>query len=146
MGNAGVTGGTCQLAGRLAKVTDSSGTVEYAYGKLGETVREKRVLRQETGYVNMTREAVMEYAGNYLGQMEKITYPDGEEVSYGYDYGGNVTSVTGHNRGTNFTYVEKIGYDEYAQRVYIEYGSGVKSTYSYDPYRKLYRLSNIFNF
>jgi len=124
------------LAGRLVKVTDASGVIEYAYGKLGETVREKRVLRQDTGYVNQGREAVMEYTGNYLGQMEKIVYPDGEEVSYQYDYGGNVTSVTGKNQGVSFTYVEKIGYDEWGQRVYLMLGNGVETTYTYDKKRR----------
>jgi hypothetical protein len=32
--------------------------------------------------------------------------------------------------------VNEIGYDEYGQRVYIEYGNGVKTGYSYDPYRR----------
>ncbi|MDR1840263.1 MAG: hypothetical protein LBQ93_11860 [Treponema sp.] len=63
-----------------------------------------------------------------------------------YNYGGEIKSVKGVRSSIEFPYVKEIGYYEYAQRVYIEYGSGVKSTYSYDPYRKLYRLSNIFNF
>jgi len=124
------------LAGRLIKVTDESGTLEYEYGKLGETVREKRVLKQETGYLTNTREAVMEYYGNYVGQMEKIIYPDGEEISYGYDYGGNVVSVTGINHGVTFAYVEHIGYDEWNQRVYMKLGNGVETAYKYDEKRR----------
>ena len=41
--------------------------------------------------------------------MEAIVYPDGEEVSYGYDYGGNVVSVKGTNRVVDCMYVEEIG-------------------------------------
>ena len=39
------------------------------------------------------------------------------------------------------TILNDIGYDEYGQRVYIEYGNGVKTNYSYDPARRW--LSNI---
>jgi hypothetical protein len=33
-------------------------------------------------------------------------------------------------------YVEDIGYDEFSQRVYIEYGNGVKTSYRYDADRR----------
>jgi RHS repeat-associated protein len=67
---------------------------------------------------------------------QRITYPDGEVVSYGYDGGGQVRSVTGLHYGRQTRYVEDIGYDEYGQRVYIRYGNGVESRYSYDENRR----------
>jgi hypothetical protein len=33
-------------------------------------------------------------------------------------------------------YVEEIGYDEYGQRIYIKYGNGVETEYSYDENRR----------
>ena len=122
-------------AGRLARLTDSSGTVEYEYGKLGETVKERKTLNKQTG-ASRTRTALFQYRGNYLGQMESIVYPDGEEVSYAYDYGGNVTGVTGKNRGVDFTYVQQIGYDEWSQRVYLKMGNGTETRYTYDEKRR----------
>ena len=72
-----------------------------------------------------------------LGEaMESVTYPDGEAVDYGYDGGGQVTSVVGSHYGHDFVYVSDIGYDEFGQRAYIKYGTGVRSDYEYDPNRR----------
>jgi len=122
-------------AGRLIRLTDSSGVVEYEYGKLGETVKERKTLNKQTG-ASRTRTAVFQYRGNYLGQMESITYPDGEEVSYAYDYGGNVTGVTGKNRKVDFTYVKQIDYDEWGQRVYLQLGNDTETWYTYNEKRR----------
>jgi RHS repeat-associated protein len=68
--------------------------------------------------------------------MQAITYPDGETVRYGYDYGGNVVSVAGTKQGQAFPYVDKIGYDEWGQRVYLKLGNGVETTYTYNEDRR----------
>jgi hypothetical protein len=68
---------------------------------------------------------------------ERIDYPTGETVSYGYDEGGQVVSVTGLLPGQSpTTYVEDIGYDQYGQRTYIRYGNGVETEYHYDSVRR----------
>jgi hypothetical protein len=82
-------------------MSDESGTVEYGYGKLGQTEYEQRVIYS----LNTSRAArevsgKMEYLSDYLGRMEKITYPDEEEVSYYYDHGGQIQKVRGTKRGT----------------------------------------------
>ena len=138
----GAPGAANNSAGRVLSVTDESGFSEYRYGKLGETVREQRsihTLMPTTGVTSVS--AVMEYQSDYLGRMEQITYPDGEILRYAYDYGGQVKTVigtkvrsTGHQ--DEFKYVSDVGYDEYGQRIYIEYGNGVETSYSYDPYRR----------
>jgi RHS repeat-associated protein len=127
---------TENLAGRLARVKDESGEIRYEYGKLGEMVRERRTILQRTDGLGRSREAVMEYRSDYLGRMQAITYPDGETVRYGYDYGGNVVSVTGTKQGQAFPYVEQIGYDEWGQRVYLKLGNGVETTYTYNEDRR----------
>ena len=104
--------------------------------KLGEVTKETRTLSTHLNGNNPTETAVMEYRSDYLGRMQHIVYPDGEKVTYGYDRGGQVISVTGENFGQSFEYVKDIGYDEYGQRVYIEYGNGVKTEYKYDPARR----------
>ena len=80
----------------------------------------------------------MKYTSDYLGRMEKIEYPDGEEVVYSYDAGGQVTKVEGRfsDNSEPYKYVNDIGYDEYGQRVFIEYGNGVKTEYEYNPERR----------
>ena len=49
---------------------------------------------------------------------------------------GQVVSITGDYKGLTTEYVKDIGYDEYAQRVFIEYGNGVKTEYTYDKTRR----------
>ena len=66
----------------------------------------------------------MEYRSDYLGRMQWIVYPDGEKITYGYDMGGQVVSVTGEHYGQEFEYVTNILYDQYGQRTRIEYGNG----------------------
>jgi RHS repeat-associated protein len=132
----GAAGREDNAAGRVVKLTDETGSISYRYGLLGQVEEETRVIRLLPLSGGKTKTASMKYESNYLGQMEKITYPDGETVRYTYNHGGQISKVTGIRIGTEFPYVKNIGYDEYGQRAYIEYGSGVKTKYAYDPYRR----------
>ena len=49
-----------------------------------------------------------------------------------YDAGGQVCSIKGKHGTQDYTYVADIRYDEYGQRVYIKYGNGVETNYTYD--------------
>ena len=132
----GASGRDDNAAGRVTKVTDESGSISYRYGMLGQVTEETRSIKLLPVSGGQTKTATMKYLSDYLGRMQEIEYEDGELLRYGYGYGGQITSVTGTRKGYDFSYVKMIGYDEYSQRVYIEYGSGVKSRYSYDPYRR----------
>ena len=123
-------------AGKILSVTDASGTLEYEYGKLGETTKETRTLSTHLNGNNPTETAVMEYRSDYLGRMQWIVYPDGEKITYGYDNGGQVVSVRGEHYGHEFNYVTNILYDEYGQRTRIDYGNGTFTEYNYDPARR----------
>ncbi len=78
----------------------------------------------------------MQYQSDYLGRMQWIIYPDGEKIIYGYDEGGQVTSVEGSHYNQTFPYVTKILYDQYGQRTRIEYGNGTYTDYTYNPERR----------
>ena len=123
-------------ANRILSVTDASGTIEYEYGKLGEVIKETRTLATHLNGSNPTETAVMEYQSDYLGRMQHIVYPDGEQIVYGYDNGGQVVSVRGEHYGHEFNYVTNILYDEYGQRTRIDYGNGTFTEYNYDPARR----------
>ncbi|MDR1278905.1 MAG: RHS repeat-associated core domain-containing protein, partial [Treponema sp.] len=138
----GEPGAAGNAANRITKIADESGTVEYGYGKLGQTDYEKRVIYSlNTSRVDREVSGVMEYLSDYLGRMERIKYPDGEEVSYYYDNGGQIQKVQGKKPYYTepYEYVKDIGYDEYGQRIYIEYGNGVQTRYTYDPLRRWLR-------
>ncbi|GHU66792.1 hypothetical protein FACS189447_08270 [Spirochaetia bacterium] len=150
----GIPGEGGNGAGRITEVKDESGEIHYKYGKLGETIEEIRKIKTMDPQRPVTeKRAVMKYRSDYLGRMEEIEYPDGEVVKYGYDEGGQIRSVIGERVGKEFVYVKEIGYDQYGQRIYIEYGNndtnaqgnpmggGVKTWYTYDEERRL--LKNI---
>ncbi len=122
-------------AGRLLDRVDESGRVQYRYGRLGEPVQMWRRIERLTPSAS-AEEASFEYLNDYLGRMQKIIYPDGEEVSYEYDRGGQVSRVRGQHYGRETSYIEQVGYDEFGQRVYLEYGNGVRTTYTYDANRR----------
>ena len=90
----------------LGRCFKSVSSISYKYGKLGETVSESRTLAVKNGTTGETMTATMGYVSNYLGQMEQVMYPDGETVGYGYDAGGQVTSVIGNHYGHDFVYVQ----------------------------------------
>ena len=127
---------TVGAAGKILKVKDASGTIEYEYGKLGEVTKETRTINTHLNGINDTETAVMEYRSDYLGRMQWIVYPDGEQIVYGYDRGGQVVSVRGEHYGHEFNYVTNILYDEYGQRTRIDYGNGTFTEYNYDPARR----------
>ena len=132
----GAANDTHGAAGKILSVTDASGTLEYEYGKLGEVIKETRTLRTHLNGYYPTETAVMEYRSDYLGRMQRIVYPDGEKVTYGYDKGGQVVSVKGEHWGHDFDYVTNILYDQYGQRTRIDYGNGTFTEYNYDPARR----------
>jgi RHS repeat-associated protein len=133
----GDPGASDNRAGRVKTVTDESGTITYTYGSLGETTSEMRsIIRQTPGEEWYPEKALMQYEGDYLGRMQRIIYPDDEVVTYGYDRGGEIKSVTGVREGHTFNYVVDVAYDEYGQRSYIEYGNGVRTAYVYDENRR----------
>ncbi|WP_319563286.1 SpvB/TcaC N-terminal domain-containing protein [Marispirochaeta sp.] len=122
-------------AGRLVRRSDSSGTIEYRYGKLGEVLFTNRSLNRLSPAAP-SKSAETGFVYDYLGRLESITYPDTELVSYSYNAGGQVNHVEGLSKGSTTVYIEEIGYDEYSQRVYMEYGNEVVTEYSYNPYRR----------
>ena len=60
----------------------------------------------------------------------------GEEVSYTYNEGGLLRSMEGKKQGYRFNYVEQLGYDKFEQRVFLAYGNGTKTNYTYEPERR----------
>ncbi len=124
-------------AGRTIRVSDQAGITRYRYGAMGETTEITRTLERLTpGREDAPETYTLGYTWDYQGRMERIVYPDGEELVYSYDHGGQVTRAVGEWGTTEYVYVDQIGYDEFGQRNYIRYGNGVETTYSYDPDRR----------
>nr|WP_244412654.1 hypothetical protein [Streptomyces cinereoruber] len=61
-----------------------------------------------------------------------MTYPDGEVLTYDYDSGGQVGRATGSKNGTSYTYLDRVDYDKFGQKILQQTGNGVRTTYTYD--------------
>src|SRR5438309_12010041 len=122
------------------------GTQERQYGKLGETVYEKKTV---TTFTNATHPSVYEtrFFFEPFGRLMKITYPDGEVVTNTYDSGGNLTNASGvkavaaSGQNHRYQYLQSLLYDKFEQRSVVTQGNGVKTAYTYDANTR--RLSNL---
>jgi RHS repeat-associated protein len=126
----GGPGAANNAADRIAEVRDAAGTVTRAYGPLGEKTRETRTV---TALNTPARTYTTEYEFDAFNRTLRMTYPDGEVLTYEYDSGGQVNRATGHKGTFDYTYLARLDYDKFGLRLLQETGTGVRTTYAYDP-------------
>lgn len=81
---------------------------------------------------NMAYRFMTEFGYDSFGRMRRITYPDGENVIYNYDW-GLLYSVKNEDQQT--PYIQYIYYDEYGRPIETKYGNGFVATSGYDDVR-----------
>ena len=120
-------------AGRLALVEDASGGEAYYYGKMGEVVKTVRTVMASVADIR-----TYVYGAEYdsWNRVRKMTYPDGEVVTYHYDEAGQVYSLTSNKNGSESVIVDRIGYDKDGHTVYTKLGNGTETEYTYDDARQ----------
>lgn len=122
--------------GRLVYQEDGSGGQEFWYGNQGELIKTRRTLV-------IPNQAVATYDTKWQydswNRLQTMTYPDGEEVNYSYDIGGQLNKVSNNQ---NYTYVSNIVYDKFGERTQMVYGNSAVTNYTYnDSTRNLKTLS-----
>lgn len=131
-------GASDNRAGRIVTQEDASGIQEFFYGPLGETVKN---IRQ----VNVPGKGVFTYTTEWeydtWNRVKGMRYPDGEVLTYNYNVGGLLHSMSGEKDSTMYNYLTRLGYDEFEDRVYLSYGNGTETTYAYEADRR--RLQNL---
>ncbi len=129
--------GSGNRTGRLTLLKDASGGREFYYGKLGEVTKEIRtVLVNSVFYTTYVSE--QEY--DTWNRIKKMTYPDGEVVNYHYNRAGGLSGIDGQKAGNSYSYVSKLGYDEFDSKVYVKYGNGTEMNYAFDDQRRRLQL------
>ncbi len=127
---------------RVIQIEDGSGWQQFVYGALGEVLEHHKtfVLPNEDDAFTFK----MKFKYDTWNRIKQMTYPDGENVLYFYDKGGNLKNNVGVKFETNlastFYYVNNITYDKFGKKTSITYGNGTSSQYAYD---NLQRLSNL---
>jgi RHS repeat-associated protein len=76
-----------------------------------------------------------------FGRMKQLTYPDGEILTYTYDAGGLLQKATGKKESKTTEYLKMLAYDEFGQRVYMDFGNNTETRYAYDAQTR--RLSSL---
>jgi len=125
----GAPGAAENAADRITEIRDAAGTVTRGYGPLGETVRETRTVTAING---PARTYTTRYQFEAFNRVLQLTYPDGEVLTYEYDSGGLVNRAIGVKGGFNYTYLARLDYDKFGQRVLQDTGTGVRTTYAYN--------------
>jgi RHS repeat-associated protein len=120
------------VVGRITHITDGAGTEDRRYGPLGEIVQETRAIPIQG---NQVATYVTRFQYDTWNRIRQIIYPDdppdGEVVTYFYDYGGLVTRVHGNDDKLQQDYATNIAYDKFGQRLQMVYGNGVTTAYAY---------------
>ena len=119
----------------------ASGWQKFSYGYLGEVTKNIRTFALPFEEHPFT--FVMEYEYDSWNRIQRMTYPDGEEVSYEYNKGGMLQRVTGVKNGIPYKYVNNILYNKFEQKESVEYGNGTSVTYDYDLLQRLAHLVSL---
>ncbi|MER5711648.1 SpvB/TcaC N-terminal domain-containing protein [Streptomyces sp. NPDC002122] len=137
----GAPGAPDNAASRVTEVHDAAGTVKRAYGPLGEVIKETRTI---TAVRDAPRTYTTAWRYDAFNRVLQMTYPDGEVLTYDYDSGGQVGRATGAKNGTDYTYLDRVDYDKFGQKILQQAGNGVRTTYTYDAEdRRLGALTSV---
>lgn len=128
----GAPGAPANGANRVVTVTDESGTEQRSYDKFGNVVT---AVKTTISINNSSPKGpyTSRYQYDSFGRLLSLTYPDGEQLTYGYDAGGKVKTATGTLRKARYDYLRHMGYDEFGERVRMVYGNSVETRYTFDP-------------
>ena len=125
-------------AGRLSVQRDATGTQTYEYDQMGNMVHNNRVI---VGPNIPTRTFDTYFTYDSWGRIRDITYPDGENVTYSYDFGGNLNKISGFVADGSYDYLKQRDYDHFEQLTLDKYGNGTETHYEYsEGLRRLMHL------
>jgi len=125
----GAAGAAFFRAGRLVKQEDGTGSQEFFYNPLGATVKNIRVIKvPDTSILTYTTQWTYDTWNRLTG----MVYPDGEVLTYNYNLGGLLQSMSGIKDGITYNYLPKTGYNKFQRRAYMRYGNGTEMTWDFD--------------
>ena len=135
----GAMGAAHNRAGKIVTQEDASGWQEFFYGKMGEVTKNIRTFALP--YEAKTYTFAMEYEYDSWNRIQRMTYPDGEVVSYEYNKGGMLQRVTGMKNNQSHSYIDSLLYNKFEMKERVLYGNGSKCLYEYDILLRLDSLT-----
>lgn len=134
----GPAGAPYNRAGRIVVQEDATGAQEFFYGPLGEMLKNVRTIVIPN---HGQRTYVTQWNYDTWNRLTSLIYPDSEVVSYTYNLGGLMQSMTGNRSGVTTSYVQQRGYDKFELRVFDAYANNTQTSYAIEPARR--RLQNM---
>lgn len=113
------TAGGNKGVGRVTKIDDQSGSIEWTYNSLGQVTQEKKT----TSSVAYT----VGYSYDLDGNVTQLTYPSGRTVSYSRESTGLVTGVTTKedSGSPSVTLASSVSYQPFGGLQGLTYGNGL---------------------
>jgi RHS repeat-associated protein len=133
----GAPGAPNNGADRITEIHDASGVTQREYGPLGEVIKETRSIPVDGDVLTYTTQ----YQYDTWNRLQRLTYPDGEVLTYTYDSGGQVNSATGVKGNITYPYLTRLDYDKFGQRVLMTTGDGTTTSFTYNAANR--RLQNL---
>lgn len=126
--------------GRLIKITDHTGIQMFKYSKLGQVIENKRFMVAPNVAPKVFK---TNFVYDTYNRINKITYPDSEEVFYNYTSFGLLNNIKSKAAGTTTQapIVTNILYDYNEQTKEVTAGNGTKTKYTYDVWGRLQELA-----
>jgi len=138
----GQQSGINEERGRLIKQTDRTGTQAFKYDLLGNIRENMRVVVAPKNVPKMFKTS---FVHDVYGRINKIFYPDTEEVTYSYNMTGlldRIESKLPGKKPTNIAY--SMTYNNRDQMTSYLAPNGTKTQYNYDPWGKVNELSLLY--
>jgi RHS repeat-associated protein len=106
-------------AGRITKIEDASGSVEWFYNALGQVTQEKKT----TASIVYT----VDYTYDLDGKVTQITYPSGRIVNISRDSAGRMSSITTKkdSGSASVTLASSVAYLPLGPLMALTYGNGL---------------------
>ena len=115
--------------GRLTGITDSTGSITYAYDTLGHVLSEARTI---SSFVYTTN-----YTYNDAGQLSSVAYPTGLLISYTRDSLGRINQITSLKNSQTQILASNITYLPFGGVQSFTFGNGSSYTRGFDTDQRL---------
>lgn len=121
--------------GYLTSITTSNDSIEYKYNFLGLVTEKRTTLNGHVSVVN--------YDFDIAGQLIKITYPTGRQVSYEYDTSGKIEQVYTRKDSASLEIpvVSGLAYLPFGPVKQFTFGNGLSHALDYDQNYRLNRIN-----
>lgn len=139
----GAAGAADFAAGRLVRQKDKTGTQVFKYNAVGQVRENTRVVVAPNNVPKMFKTS---FVYDALGRINKINYPDTEEVTYNYNMAGLLDNIQSKLPGEIKVkpIVYSLTYDSRDQMTSYLSANGTKTNYTYDPWGRTKELSLLY--